>query len=275
MLGVPLFDRSQQGVEPTIYGHALHKLAITMFDDLRQGLQEIDFLSDPTAGELRVGCKESMTGGLVAAAIARLSHRHPKLVFRLELGTSDDLQLQTLRERKCELVVARQIDPQPDMESETLFNEQSFVWVSPQNKFLGRRKVTIAELAGEPWILTTFDVQPGAPVFEAFRAAGLSPPQASVASISFALRYSIMATGRFLTLIPGSMLQFGPRPSTIHLLPVALPRWHQPIAIVTLKNRTLSPVAQLLIKCIRELAAPLAKRQMRVPTRAANAKPIA
>src|SRR5712691_10701285 len=70
-LGVPLFDRSPQGVEPTLYGRALRKLAITVFDDLRQGMQEIEFLADPTAGELRIGCNETTTGGLVSAAIDR------------------------------------------------------------------------------------------------------------------------------------------------------------------------------------------------------------
>jgi len=34
-----------------------------------------------------------------------------------------------------------------------------------------------------------------------------------------------------------------------------------PIGIVTLKNRTLSPVAQLFIETAREVAKPLAKRK--------------
>src|SRR6202162_327082 len=95
-LGVPLFDRSPQGVEPTLYGRALRRLAVTVFDDLRQGMQEIEFLADPTAGEVRIGCNESMTAGLVTAAIGRLSRRYPKLIFHMELGNSEVLQLQTL-----------------------------------------------------------------------------------------------------------------------------------------------------------------------------------
>jgi hypothetical protein len=34
-----------------------------------------------------------------------------------------------------------------------------------------------------------------------------------------------------------------------------------PNGIVTLKNRTLSPVAQLFIDCAREIAKPLARRK--------------
>jgi DNA-binding transcriptional LysR family regulator len=90
-LGVPLLDRSPQGVEPTLYGRALRKLAITVFDDLRQGMQEIEFLADPTAGELRIGCNESMIFGLVSAAIGRLSRQYPQLIFHMEQGVSDVL----------------------------------------------------------------------------------------------------------------------------------------------------------------------------------------
>jgi DNA-binding transcriptional LysR family regulator len=42
-LGVRLLDRTAQGVEPTPYGHALLKWAVTVFDDLRQGVREIGF----------------------------------------------------------------------------------------------------------------------------------------------------------------------------------------------------------------------------------------
>ncbi len=47
VLGVRLFDRSPQGVEPTAYGHALLKRSIAIFDDLRTGVDELKFLADP------------------------------------------------------------------------------------------------------------------------------------------------------------------------------------------------------------------------------------
>ena len=46
-LGVRLLDRSQRGVEPTPYGRALIKRGIAIFDEMRQGIEEIEFLSDP------------------------------------------------------------------------------------------------------------------------------------------------------------------------------------------------------------------------------------
>src|SRR6266852_569153 len=132
-LGVPLIDRSPQGVEPTLYGRALLKWAIAVFDDLRQGVKEIEFLADPNAGELRIGCTETMAAGFVSAVIGRLFQRYPRMGFQMELGDPATLQFHFLRERKCEFVIARMLAPapEPDMDAEALFHEQLFVVAGP------------------------------------------------------------------------------------------------------------------------------------------------
>src|SRR5215813_837961 len=55
-LGVSLLERSPQGVTPTIYGEALMKGRDAAFDNLRQTIKQIDFLANPKAGEVRIGC---------------------------------------------------------------------------------------------------------------------------------------------------------------------------------------------------------------------------
>src|ERR1700693_378744 len=54
-LAVRLLDRSPRGVEPTSYGRALVTRGIAVFDELGQGIKDIEFLADPTSGEVRVG----------------------------------------------------------------------------------------------------------------------------------------------------------------------------------------------------------------------------
>ena len=49
-LRVRLLDRSSRGIEPTIYAHALLKRGTAVFDELRQGIRDIEFLADPTSG---------------------------------------------------------------------------------------------------------------------------------------------------------------------------------------------------------------------------------
>src|SRR5262245_52201514 len=68
-LGVSLLDRSPAGVEPTEYGHALIKRGVAAFDELRQGIKDIEFIADPTAGVLRIGCTEAIADDFVATVI--------------------------------------------------------------------------------------------------------------------------------------------------------------------------------------------------------------
>ena len=124
-LGVPLFDRTSRGVEPTLYGRALRKWGNAVFDDLRQGINEIEYLADPTRGELRIGCSEAMTAGFVSAVIDRLTQQYPRLILRVTQDQPVTLQDLYLRERKFELAVGRIQSPfvQEDMEAEILFKE--------------------------------------------------------------------------------------------------------------------------------------------------------
>ena len=262
-LGVPLFDRSPQGIEPTLYGRSLSKRSVAIFDELRQSVREIEFLADPSTGELRIGCTETITAGLVATAIEALSQRHSQLHFRMELGDVPTLRQHFLRERKCELIISRLLPPieEPDFETEPLFYEQHVIVVGPGSKWLRRRKIALADLIKEPWILSPAEIIPGAPFFEALQASKLAVPIPTIFGNSLTLRSKLLPGGPFVTIVPNSVLRFGSERLPFEPLPIKLPRPPHPVAITTLKNRTLSPIARLFIKCVRELSKPLLKRQ--------------
>jgi DNA-binding transcriptional LysR family regulator len=257
ILGVRLLDRTSKGVEPTLFGRALLKRGAAVFDELRQSIEEIRFLADPGSGEVRVGCNEVMAAGLVGAVVDRLSLQYPRLVFQMELVDSA-APFRLLHERKCELAIARLLTPDPELDPQPLFHEQLLVVAGRRSKWTRRRKLTLAELADEPWILARHEVVPGAPVFEAFRGCGLEMPQTSVFSNSLNLRYNLLATGRFLTMIPVSVLHFSPAKALVEVLPVRIPRWTVPYVVVALKDRTLSPMAQIFLKFLRDTAKQLA-----------------
>ena len=86
-LGVRLLDRHRQGIEPTEYGRALLDCGVAVFDDLRQGMKNIEFLADPTAGEVRIGSTTFLAASFVSAVVDRLSRRCPRIVFHLVTAT--------------------------------------------------------------------------------------------------------------------------------------------------------------------------------------------
>jgi DNA-binding transcriptional LysR family regulator len=109
-------------------------------------------------------------------------------------------------------------------------------------------------------VQSPIEVESGSPTLDGFRAAGLSGPKVVVMSASLNLRYGLLESGRFVTMIPDSALYYGSKRAPIKVLPIKLPRWHVPTCAVTLKDRTLSPIARLFIDCLHEVAKPFAKR---------------
>lgn len=263
-LGVQLLDRTAQGVEPTLYGTALLKWGAVVFDDLRQGVKELEFLADPTAGEVRIGSTEPMTAGLVPAVIDRLSRQFPRLAFKVMQAPTIPLQFHDLRERNVDLVLGRMMTaiPDDDLNAEVLFDDPLFVVTGLNHRWARRRRIEPAELLNEPWSLPPYEGAFAGPlVVEAFRSIGLDAPRQTVTSTSIQLFNALLATGRFLAVLSGSTLRLSGKRLGLKAIPVDLPIRPGPVGIVTLKSRTLSPVAQLFIDCAREVAKPLAKRR--------------
>jgi DNA-binding transcriptional LysR family regulator len=259
-LGVRLFDRTRRGVEPTIYGRALLNHGRVAFDALREGIKEIEFLADPTAGELRIGCPEWIAGGLLPVIADRLLQRHPRLVFVVDQTITETSEFRELRERRLDLVLGRIAAPfmQQDLHAEILYQEQLHIIAGAGSPWAHRRKIALSELVNEAWVLNPLDEPPGSLVADAFRLSGLQLPEPKIVSFSLHLRNHLLATGRYLSVVPSTLLRFTNLPRSLKALPVKLPIQPRPVAVVTLKDRTIGPVAKLFIDCAREVTKALA-----------------
>jgi DNA-binding transcriptional LysR family regulator len=257
-LGVRLLDRGPRGIVPTPYGRALIKRSVTVFDELRLGVKDLEFLADPTAGEVRIAAPVGFAAGFGAAVIDRLTRRHPRVVCHLTIDTT----YRALAEREVDLVVAQfgigTEFAEDHMEAELLYADRLFVVAATKNPWSRRRSVKLADLMNELWTLPPPNM-PRMVYAEAFRAAGLGLPSATVVIASAIARIALVAEGRFLTITSESAIRFGGRNMAIKALPIDLPDIHVPVGIVTLKNRTLTPVAQLFIDCAHEVARPMAR----------------
>ena len=145
-------------------------------------------------------------------------------------------------DRRVEFAVCRMIGRLPnELSAEILFHDTFAVMASAENPLTRRRKLTWADLADEPWTLYPFDSFFGSVVADAFRVNGLEPPRVTVASVSFIVQRELLATGRFLTVLPGFMLKMPQRGLRLKALPVSLTNSRMPVGIITLKDRSLTP----------------------------------
>jgi DNA-binding transcriptional LysR family regulator len=254
-LGVRLLDRHSQGVEPTVYGHALLKGGIAVFDELKQSLQEIGFLADATVGELRIGCTEPLAAGFLAAVIDGVSKRYPRVGFEVVAADPATLIERDLKQRKIELAIAPTsgLNLGADIGVELLFDDRQVVMTSAQSKWLRQRNLRLADLVHDPWILPPTDSIIGHAMTEAFRTSGLELPHNRVVTFSVPLCYQLLSRGRFLAMLPISIARLG-EGSSVRILNVRFPTISRPTGIISLKKRMLSPLAQLFIKRVREVA---------------------
>jgi DNA-binding transcriptional LysR family regulator len=263
LLGVRLLDRSRRGVELTLHGRALLERSVPIFNDLRSTVSELGSLSDPASGELRIGTTEPMVAGVVGAIVERLTRQFPRLTLHIVQDDPPVLQDRHLRARDIDLLIGRLPTEAATagIDAEVLLHESAAVVSGLGSPWARRRSIKLAELVDEPWCLPPLDSFPGAWIARAFRARGLEVPKARVTVHPLQMLQVLGVTGRFLGVLPTTMLHFSAKRLGFKALPVDMPDHRWPIGIARLKERTPSPAAQLFIECARTVAKPLATRR--------------
>ena len=258
-LGVRLLDRSPKGVVPTAYGEALLVRGRAAFDELRQGIRDIEFIADPAAGELRIGAPESISAGFLVDVLDRFLKAHPRVRFHVVPVRQPTLEFPELEERKIDLVFAR-LAQEPvqgrlteEVNAEILFHDRYALVVGESSKWARRRRLELAELVDEPWIMTPLDALGDTFLANAFVVRGLKPPGLVITTFSIHLRNNLVAGGNFITSLPESVLRVCCKRYGLKELPIEL-SVRPPVAVATLRNRTLGPVAQSFIACARATA---------------------
>jgi DNA-binding transcriptional LysR family regulator len=66
----------------------------------------------------------------------------------------------------------------------------------------------------------------------------------------------LIATGRYIGFLPRSAAQLSSR-VRMKILPVMLADQRTAVGVITMKNRTLSPLAGLFVDCARQVVKPL------------------
>ena len=140
-----------------------------------------------------------------------------------------------------------------DINLDVFLNDPHFVVAGAQSPWARRRKISLADLAEEPWVFPRGRVVPGI-ISSAFRAHGLPLPRERVTSGTLHMQQHLLATGRFLTITAQSFLKYNAQRWLLTALPIDLQIKFRPHAVVTLKNRTLSPVVQVFIKELKAVA---------------------
>jgi DNA-binding transcriptional LysR family regulator len=223
-------------------------------------------------GDVWMGCPESIAAAFLPTVIRDFVRDHPGIALHVDQMATPTLELPELRARKIDFVIARLNRPLTeeqlgdDLSVEILFDDEIVVVAGTHSRWTRRRKLGLAELADAKWIQPSADSWGASLVEEMFRDRGLEIPRPSMTTFSVHLRTHLAAMGDFVTAMPRSVLNLNAKRFGLRALPVQPSPRPWPVALVTLKNRTLSPPAALFLERLRQNVHSM------VATHASNAK---
>jgi DNA-binding transcriptional LysR family regulator len=188
--------------------------------------------------------------------------KYPRAVLHFDEVTAASMMrnFQELRERQYDLILERWSPAtadrfvEDDISTEFLFNDPLVIVAGPTSKWAKRRrKIDLAELLNEPWIMQGPHTWNYRSLSEVCRSRKLPIPRASVVTLSISVITHFLANGPFITSMPRSVAYY----KSLKVLPVALPAHPWPVNIARLKNRTLRPIVERFIDHLRNFSKPM------------------
>jgi DNA-binding transcriptional LysR family regulator len=236
VLGAPLLERSSRGVGLTESGRILVARGRVIFDEVREGLKDIEAVADPTQGDLRIGTADVLTV-VVAEIIAELFSKYPRITYQITVNDADTT-LRQLRDRELDVVLTRwnPATTPDDLSFESLFHSPVAILANKKHPLVKRKTLNLKDLMGEQWTLSPPDSYLGRTVADLFRRKKLELPRSIVTTISIHMRVNLLASGNFISVLPTTILRHRGNSSWLRALNVDLDE-AGPITAITLKKR--------------------------------------
>lgn len=252
-LGLQLFTRTHQGLQPTAYGECLIRHARNMLANIYHAREELRAISAGTEGKIHVGVFPAWTSALLPSALALLKQQAPGTNVLVTEGTVQTL-MPDLLQGKIDLLIGR-LPPRhanADIDEIELLEEPLVLMTGPNHPLAKKKKVKWADLKEYPWVLPPTGSQLRDPLERILEQQGISLSSNYIETLSTHLIRSYLHMSNAIAMMAGAVAKDPIQPLSI--LPLALPRLMRPAGVMWNRNRTLTPGAQLMIDCLKDAA---------------------
>lgn len=248
--GVPLFERTRSGIEPTIYGRALLKRGLVAFDELNQTVNDIKSLTDATTGEIRFSAPQGVGSVIFAEVVGEFIEANPNASVHVSVEIGLQESLTKLRKRYTDFVIGAL--PKPlnanfevdDLKIDRVVDDEIVLVVGKDDPLLLKQKTPqLSELVDQRWILPPKGEWYHDMLVKLFKSEKLVLPSPSVVTSSAPVVAKLVRDGRYIAIRSRLFARY----HGLHELKCALPSAKFSWSIVTIKGRTLSPIVERFI----------------------------
>jgi DNA-binding transcriptional LysR family regulator len=160
-LGVPLFLRSQRGLEPTLYASILYRHARAIQQELEKTKAEISQAASKNSGQVKLDFSYAVIGEEGSLILHDALNQHVKNQYELILHEDYSTHcMQSLEAGRCDLAIALGSYDSKKLTGIRLGRMETWVMVSRKNRLASRKSLSLKDLKNEtllfPMVQDTF-----------------------------------------------------------------------------------------------------------------------
>ncbi|MFH5250788.1 LysR family transcriptional regulator [Burkholderia semiarida] len=176
-LGVALLERDNRGSRLTPAGEAFLLEARRALEQAERAVAVARRAGAGLGGTLRLRFVDSTVNALLPLILRAFQERHPDVDFQLEEGTTAEQMLALRQDRTDVGIVVLPVADAGDVHVEPLLRDRMVAALSNSHRLARRRRIALAELADEPWVMFAAHHGPGmhALIVTACAQAGFAP----------------------------------------------------------------------------------------------------
>lgn len=253
-LGLKLFDRTNRGITPTVYGECLvrhAKLILAEFTNIRDELRS---LKSGSFGSIKIGALTATAPAILPQSLRLLKEKAPHINVLIKEGLMETL-LPDLWINKLDLIIGR-LAPSVETEGLSTLNlsyDSSLIVCGPKNKLTRKKNPSWSDLEGFPWILPPSGTLLREPLEQAFRSNQLTFPTNTIETLSVQISTAYVQCSDALAVLPSSSAHYYENLGLVKILPIELFEFHRPIGIIWNSTKSLNPSVKLLVECLESL----------------------
>lgn len=254
-LNLTLFERTNRGLDPTVYGEIFARHAKIVLAQLRHAAEELENLRVGYSGHVSVGTLLAAAASLLPEAIAALKKERPNVAITVIEGTYDVL-IPSLLVGDVDMVLGRL--PQSGRNSGLVYEEfyaEPVCLVTRHDHPLARKKrVDLKTLVGEAWILPLPETALRRQMEKAFADANLPLPTNLIESVSILANRVLLRKSDCIGVLPYHVAQDDVEHGLLAILPTPLKSIASPVGAIMRAPGNLPPAASALLDCLRAFA---------------------
>jgi DNA-binding transcriptional LysR family regulator len=252
---VKLFDRTNRGVVPTVFGETLIRHGKLIFAQISNAAQDLDDLSEGNAGRVVVGTLLAASASLLPAAIERLLADRPNVAIKIIEGTNEVL-MPALLSGEIDMVVGRLPSHRhrSKIRQEKLFEDHILAVTGPQHPLAGRADISFAQTKPFGWILPPLETTLRRQVDHFFTGQQAYVPPVSIESVSYLTNRSLLQSRNLIGLMPTEVVAQDIENGHLAQLDWAVPFGHGPIGVALRLNDDLSPAGRAFKTALHSVA---------------------